>query len=167
MCTDGASKEKVMGPLLPVSGLVPDVCFNAGIIGKAGMPPLQLPGTINGIARFKAYAAEMRVSKGAGLGMGETCAAARKKASWRASMARMEAGPGTRVGSVRAREEATLMTAPIPTLVMMFAKEKNSSGVVTGNMYSHGVKVLFLKWRRMFSAVWTWISSWAWTLVTI
>ena len=84
----------------------------------------------------------MRVSKGAGLGIGLTCAAARKKASCRASMARMDAGPGTRVGSVRAREEATLITAPIPTDVIIFESAKNSSAVVTGNTYSQGVNVL-------------------------
>ena len=74
----------------------------------------------------------MRVSKGAGLGMKLTSAAARKKASCLASMARMEAGPGTSSGSVRAREEATLMTAPMPTLVMMFDKAKKSEALLTG-----------------------------------
>ena len=109
----------------------------------------------------------MRVSKGAGLGMKLTSAAARKNASWRASMARMEAGPGTRLGSVRARPEATFITAPIPALVMMFERAKNSLTVVTGKVYLHGEKVGLLKWLRMFSAVWTWINSWACTLVTI
>ena len=88
-----------------------------------------------------------------------TSAAARKKASWRASTARMEAGPGTRVGSVRARPDATLMTAPIPALVMMLERAKNSPTLVTGKTYLQGVKVGLLKWLRMFSAVWTWISS--------
>ena len=43
-----------MGPLLPVRGEAPDVCFNAGMVGKEGIPPLQLPGTMKGIARLRA-----------------------------------------------------------------------------------------------------------------
>ena len=60
-------------------------------------------------------------------------------------MASIEAGPGTNVGSVMARPDATLMTAPIPTDVMMLASPKNSSALATGNMYLQGVKVGFLK----------------------
>ena len=74
----------------------------------------------------------MRVSKGVGLGT-TWRAAARKAASWRASAPMMEAGPGTRPGSVKARVEAPLMTAPMPETVIVFAKSRNSSAVVTGN----------------------------------
>lgn len=68
-------------------------------------------------------------------------------------MTRMEAGPGTRVGSVSARLEATLMTAPMPAEVMILARAKNSVAVLTGKSYLQGVKVGSLKWLRMFSAV--------------
>ncbi len=84
------------------------------------------------------------MSKGAGFGMLLTLAT-RKKASWRASTARIEAGPGTSVGSVKARPEATLMTAPIPAEVMMLARARNSAALETGNSYLQGVKVGFLK----------------------
>ena len=65
----------------------------------------------------------------------------------------MEAGPDTREGSVRARLDATLMTAPMPTEVMMLARSRNSSALVTGNWYLHGLKVGLWKWLRIFSAV--------------
>lgn len=65
----------------------------------------------------------------------------------------MEAGTGTREGSVRARLEATLMTAPMPTEVTMLARSRNSSELDTGNWYSQGLKVGLWKWLRMFSAV--------------
>ena len=69
-------------------------------------------------------------------------------------MARMDAGPCTNPGSVRARPDTTLMTAPMPTEVMMLESSKNSSALLTGNLYLQGSKVGFLKCLRMFSAVW-------------
>jgi len=82
----------------------------------------------------------VRVSKGAGFGIGETLVA-RKNASWRALIAKIEAGPGTSSGSVRARLEATVMTAPMPALVILLERAKNSSALVMGKMYWQGSEV--------------------------
>ena len=105
------------------------------------------------------------MSKGAGLGMSLT-EWWRKKASWRASMARMEAGPWTIVGSDTARPEITSRTAPMPTEVMILARAKNSSALLTGKVYLQGAKVGALFAFSMSSAVCTWISSCACTRVT-
>lgn len=125
----------------------------------------QEPGTTNWLARLRAQGAEMRVSKGAGLGTALR-AVMRKKASWRASTARMEAGPGTRLGSVTAIVEARLMTAPMPTLVMTLASCRKEASDVTGKTYWQGSKVGALKWVRRFSIVCTWTSSCATTFLT-
>ena len=125
----------------------------------------QEPGTTNWLARLRAQAPEMRVSKGAGFGTALR-PEMRKKASWRASTARMEAGPGTRPGSVTAIVEARLMTAPMPTLVMMLASCKNEASDVTGKTYLQGSKVGALKWLRRFSIVCTCTSSCAITFLT-
>ena len=105
------------------------------------------------------------MSNGAGLGISLT-EWWRKKASWRASIARMEAGACTILGSETARPETTLMTAPIPTDVMMLARAKNSSALVTGKLYLQGAKVGALFAFSMSSAVCTWMSSCACTRVT-
>ena len=105
------------------------------------------------------------MSKGAGLGISLT-EWWRKKASWRASIARMEAGPWTILGSETARPETTSMTAPMPTEVTTLARAKNSSALLTGKLYLQGAKVGALFAFSMSSAVCTWMSSCACTRVT-
>ena len=95
---------------------------------------------------------EIRVRKGRGLGT--SCrACSRKKASWRASTARIDAGPWINPGSEAERPEIMLMTPPMPVEVMTLESSRNSSALSTGNMYLHGSKVVLLKCLRIFSAV--------------
>ena len=51
------------------------------------------------------------------------------------------------------------MTAPIPTDVMILESSRNSSALLTGNLYLQGSKVGLSKCLRRFSAVWIWMSS--------
>ena len=68
-------------------------------------------------------------------------------------MAKIDAGPCTNPGSDSARPEIILMTPPIPTEVMMLASFRNSSALLTGNLYLQDSNVGFLKCFRIASAV--------------
>lgn len=127
-----------------------DVEFRGVIAAGAGHD--EVIGEVEGVGRGDAGV------EGSGLGT-RLRATARKKASWRASMARIEAGPCTILESVRARPEIRFMTAPMPVLVMMLARARNSEGFETGKSYLQGAKVRALLALRIPSAVATWICS--------
>ena len=122
---------------LPTSISSEDATTTSGGNHGNSSPTGQDPGTTNPHTKFSAHVVLILVSNGDGFGT-KFAPALRKNASWRASTVTIEVRLGSKSGAISARVAAMSSTAPMPTVVMVCARARNSLVLETGNRYVQG-----------------------------